>query len=229
MKDSQRTVSDVMTRTVVAVGRDAPFKEIVTTLVRWKVTAVPVVEEEGHVVGVVSEADLLAKQEVKGDRDPSRREQMSMMEDLLKAGGGTAEEVMTTPAVTVGTDATVAEAARLMARRRVKRLPVVDGEGRLAGIVSRGDLLKVYLRGDEDIAREVREELAEHIFAHEEPTVTVTVVEGVVTLTGTIANTALIPVAARLIRAVEGVVNVEIKLTGHAAARPATPVAGPRP
>ncbi|MEW2032764.1 CBS domain-containing protein [Streptomyces roseifaciens] len=229
MKDTSHTVSDVMTQTVVAVSRAAPFKEIVKTLAQWKVSALPVLEGEGRVVGVVSEADLLPKQQFK-DRDPSRLEQMRHLDELVKAGAGTAGELMSTPAVTLHGDATLAEAARAMAHRRVKRVPVVDGEGKLVGIVSRSDLLKVYLREDEDIAHEVRREVIGHFFRHRAPTVEAHVKEGVVTLSGTLHDTALVPVMARLVRAVEGVVNVELRLSGPVVRHrlPEPPVVGPQ-
>jgi CBS domain-containing protein len=217
--ETPHIVSDVMTRTVVAVGRDAPFKEMVQTLGQWHVSAMPVLEGEGRVIGVVSEADLLPKEEFR-DSDPGRFEQMRRLPDLAKARAVTAEELMSTPAVTVHTDATLAEAARIMAVRRVKRLPVVDAEGKLQGIVSRGDLLKVFLRPDEDIAEEVHRTVVSCLFPGLGRTIHVRVDEGVVTLSGQLRDTALIPVAARLTRAVEGVVDVEchFKAAGHAEA-----------
>lgn len=219
MPETPHIVSDVMTRTVVAVGRDAPFKEMVQTLAQWHVSAMPVLEGEGRVIGVVSEADLLPKEEFR-DSDPDRFEQMRRLPDLAKARAVTAEELMSTPAVTVHTDATLAEAARIMAVRRVKRLPVVDTEGKLQGIVSRGDLLKVFLRSDEDIAEEVRRTVVSCLFPGLGHAVHVRVDEGVVTLSGQLHDTALIPVAARLTRAVEGVVDVEchFKAAGQAEA-----------
>ncbi|MEU7166739.1 CBS domain-containing protein [Streptomyces morookaense] len=219
MNSTQRTVSDVMTQTVVAVSRSAPYKEIARTLAEWKVSAVPVLEGEGRVIGVVSEADLLPKEEFK-DSDPARFDRLRRIDDLAKAAGSTAEDLMSTPAVTIHAYATVAEAARAMARKGVKRLPVVDEEGMLAGIVSRSDLLKVYLRDDEEIAREVREEIVARLFRNQEPTVEVHVTEGVVTLSGSLADASMVPLVARLVRAVEGVVNVELRLT--------TPAAGPQ-
>jgi len=214
--ETPHIVSDVMTRTVVAVGRDAPFKEMVQTLGQWHVSAMPVLEGEGRVIGVVSEADLLPKEEFR-DSDPGHFEQMRRLPDLAKARAVTAEELMSTPAVTVHADATLAEAARIMAVRRVKRLPVVDAEGKLKGIVSRGDLLKVFLRPDEDIAEEVRRTVVSCLFPGLGHTIHVRVDEGVVTLSGHLRDTALIPVAARLTRAVEGVVDVEchFKAAGH--------------
>ncbi|WP_438947816.1 CBS domain-containing protein [Streptomyces triticisoli] len=213
---SPHIVSDVMTHTVVSVGREAPFKTIVQLMGQWKVGALPVLEGEGRVVGVVSEADLLPKEEFR-DSDPDRFTQLRRLPDLAKAGGLTAGDVMTAPAVTVHADAPLAEAARLMALHRVKRLPVVDDKGLLEGLVSRGDLLKVFLRPDDDIAEEVRREIVSYLFRAPSGPVHVEVHDGVVTLTGRIRDTSLVPVAARLVRAVEGVVDVECNLTSGAA------------
>ncbi|WP_372351273.1 CBS domain-containing protein [Streptomyces sp. KL116D] len=207
MSESPHIVSDVMTQTVVAVGRDAPFKEIVEVMDQWRVSALPVQEGEGRVVGVVSEADLLPKEEFR-DSDPDRRDQLRRLSDLAKAGAVSAGELMTSPAVCVRANATLAEAARIMALRKVKRLPVVDAEGRLEGIVSRSDLLKVFLRSDDDIAEEVRRTVASYLFPGQN--VTVTVAEGVVTFGGTLRHRNLVPVAARLARAVEGVVDIRM-------------------
>ncbi|MFD4950770.1 CBS domain-containing protein [Streptomyces sp. NPDC058451] len=221
MHGSPHIVSDVMTHTVVVVGRDAPFKEIVGLMAQWKVSALPVLEGEGRVIGVVSEADLLPKEEFR-DSDPDRFTQLRRLPDLAKAGAVTAGELMTSPAVTVHSDATLAEAARIMGRHRVKRLPVVTGEGLLEGMVSRGDLLKVFMRSDDDLAEEIRREIVSHLFPAPLEPVHVGVVDGVVTLTGRIRDTSLVPVAARLVRAVEGVVDVECDLASGPA------VTGPR-
>ena len=155
MPQTPHIVSDVMTQTVVAVGRDAPFKEIVRTMEQRKVSAMPVLQGGGRVIGVVSEADLLPKEEFR-DSDPSLSEQRRRLSDVTKAGAATAEELMSTPAITVHPDATLAQAARIMAVRHVKRLPVVDDIDMLQGVVSRADLLKVFPRSDEDIEEEVR-------------------------------------------------------------------------
>ncbi|NEW70917.1 CBS domain-containing protein [Streptomyces rhizosphaericus] len=211
MVETPHLVSDVMTRTVVAVGRDASFKELVQTLGQWRVSAMPVLEGEGRVIGVVSEADLLPKEEFR-DTDPDRFQQLRRLPDLAKAGALTAEELMSSPAVTVHPDATLPEAARIMAVRGVKRLPVVDAEGKLLGIVSRGDLLKVFLRADQDIEEEVHRTVVSCLFPGSG--VHVRVREGVVTLGGQLGDTTLIPVAARLARAVEGVVDVECHFRG---------------
>ncbi|MCM1940302.1 CBS domain-containing protein [Streptomyces sp. G3] len=207
MLNSPHTVSDVMTHTAVAVGPQAPFKDVIALMDQWKVSALPVLEGEGRVVGLVSEADLLPKEEFR-DSDPDRFTQMRRLTDLAKAGGLTAADVMTAPAVTVHPDATLAQAARIMAQRKVKRLPVVNAEGLLEGIVSRADLLKVFLRTDDDIAEEVGQDVVSPLFRSLADNVRVEVSDGVVTLRGRVEDTSLVPVAARLVRAVEGVVDV---------------------
>ncbi|MFK0113420.1 CBS domain-containing protein [Streptomyces sp. NPDC091217] len=219
MPGTPHIVSDVMTTTVVSVGREAPFKELVQLMRDWQVSALPVVEGEGRVVGVVSEADLLHKEEFR-DGDPDRYTQLRRINDLAKAGGLTAGELMTSPALTVRPAATLAQAARILARAKVKRLPVTDDLGVLQGVVSRADLLKVFLRDDEDIAEEVRREIVSYLFPAPGSVLRVDVHDGVVTLAGRIRDTSLIPVAARLVRAVEGVVDVDFDLSPHPA--PAT-------
>ncbi|MFF9481541.1 CBS domain-containing protein [Streptomyces sp. NPDC014733] len=217
MPEGPHIVSDVMTRTVVAVRWDARFKEIVRAMDRSKVSALPVLEGDGRVIGVVSAADLLPKEEFH-DSAPSLYEQRQRLPDIAKAEAATAEEVMSTPAITVHGDVTLARAARIMAVRHVKRLPVVDDEGVLKGIVSRGDLLKVFLRPDEDIEEEVRRTVVSYLFPAVSHSIHVNVHEGVVALRGRVHDTSLIPAAVRLVRAVEGVVDVIPQLTGEPAA-----------
>ncbi|WP_199843697.1 CBS domain-containing protein [Streptomyces formicae] len=198
-----------MTHTVIAVGREAPFKEIVALMEQWKISALPVLAGEGRVIGVVSEADLLPKEEFR-DSDPTHLDQRRRLSDLAKAGGVSAGEVMSTPAVTVHPDTTLPQAARVMALRHVKRLPVTDDHGLLQGVVSRSDLLKVFLRTDGELAEEVNRTVVAVLFP--DGAVTVAVEEGVVTLGGAIRDRSLVPVAARLARAVEGVVDVRVDL-----------------
>ncbi|MCX4768703.1 Hypoxic response protein 1 [Streptomyces sp. ADI92-24] len=204
-------VADVMTKKVVAVAPGAGFKEIVEAMARWKVTALPVLEGEVRVIGVVSEADLLPKEEFH-ESSPGLIEQMRRLEDTAKAGSLCARDLMTSPAVTVSSDALLPQAARLMATHRVKRLPVVD-VGRLEGIVSRADLLKVFLRPDTELAEDVRHQVVERLFPLSAGNVRVDVTAGVVTLSGEVRDGTLIPVAARLAQAVEGIVAVRCELT----------------
>ncbi|MEU3744173.1 MULTISPECIES: CBS domain-containing protein [Streptomyces] len=205
MPASRYTVSDVMTHTAVAIGRDAPYKEIVALLDQWKVSALPVLEGEGRVVGVVSEADLLAKEEFR--LDEPRPDEFA---EAAKAGALRAGELMSSPAVTVHADATLAEAARIMATRRVKRLPVVNGIGLLEGVVSRSDLLKVFLRTDDEIEEEIRRSILGESAAP--AGLEVSVREGVATLRGGLPDRSLVPLLASAVRAVEGVVDVRVEL-----------------
>lgn len=186
-----RTVEDVMTHAVISVDRRAPFKEIVEAMRQWRISALPVLSEEGRVAGVVSEADLLLKTQ---GADESR--------------AVTAGQLMTVPAVTVTKDATIPGAARLMARGHLKRLPVVDSDGRLVGVVSRGDLLKIYLRPDADIAEELRRLIMAELIPAGSAMVQVHVADGIVHLDGSIPDPALKDVLVRVARTVPGVVDV---------------------
>ncbi|MFB7917151.1 CBS domain-containing protein [Streptomyces sp. NPDC056061] len=204
MAASQYVVSDVMTHTAVAIGREASYKEIVELMHTWKVSAVPVLEGEGRVVGVVSEADLLVKEGFRGN-GPLR------IEDASRADAVLAEELMSSPAVTVHADATLAEAARIMARRKVKRLPVVNDLGMLEGVVSRSDLLKVFLRPDEELGEEIRSDVLTEF--PQADRVEFSVLDGVVTLRGPLRNHSLLPLLVRAVHAVEGVVDVRVEVT----------------
>ncbi|MCB5163862.1 CBS domain-containing protein [Streptomyces bambusae] len=217
MTSTPYTVSDVMSAKVIAVTPTTGFKDIAAAMRRWKVTALPVVEGEGRVVGVVSEADLLPKEEFHEHR-PGLIEQMRRLDETAKAGSTRAEDLMSAPALTIRPDATLPQAARLMAERHVKRLPVVDGNGTLRGIVSRSDLLKVFLRSDEELAADIRRHVVEHLFPLSHASVRVAVSHGVATLTGTVQDGGLIPLAERLARAVEGVVDVRCRLEAPAVA-----------
>ncbi|MEU0133037.1 CBS domain-containing protein [Streptomyces sp. NPDC006296] len=203
---SPRAVSDLMTHTAVAVGSHAPYKEIVRLMDRWKVSALPVLAGEGRVIGVVSEADLLPKEENRPDGGPAPG---SPPADAAKADAVDAEHLMSTPAITVHADAPLGEAARIMARRRVKRLPVVDGGGLLEGIISRGDLLKVFLRSDEDIAAEATDVLSQ---LPGTTGIEARVHDAVVTLGGALPDRAMVPLVARAVRAIEGVVDIRLDL-----------------
>ncbi|MCX5251377.1 CBS domain-containing protein [Streptomyces sp. NBC_00201] len=217
MHGSPHIVADVMTRAVITANRKDSFKDLVRIMQDHRVGALPVVDAVGRVMGVVSQADLLPKEEFRNS-DPDRYTQLRRLSDLAKAGSVTAEELMTSPALTVRAGATLAQAARTMARSRVKRLPVVDAAGRLEGVVSRADLLKVFLRDDEAIAEEIRQEVVAYLLPAPASAVWVEVREGVVLLSGRVRDRALVPVAARLARAVEGVVDVRFDLAGDGSA-----------
>jgi CBS domain-containing protein len=201
------TVKDIMTTSVVAVREQASFKEMIAALRSRRISAFPVLDAADRVIGVVSEADLLAKE---AGTAPARREQP-------KAAGVTATEVMTAPAVTVGPDASAAEAAALMQARRVKRLPVVDHNGHLRGIVSRADVLSVFERPDHEIWDEVIKGVVIGEFDLEPALFVVTVRSGVVTVTGSVDRRADALAMLDAIRHLEGVVALRDRLSYPAA------------
>jgi CBS domain-containing protein len=210
-----RRVSEVMTAAadVAAVGKQTPFKEIVRLLEERHVSGVPVVDDDGIVVGVVSEADLLARERYPhGSAETTLVEGLRHRAELHKAGALTAAEMMSCPAITIRAVATVREAARALAKAGVKRLVVVDEAGRLAGVVSRADLLKVFLRPDQEIYRELVEEVAPAGEWAPPHALHVEVADGVVTLRGQVERHSQIAMLAHLAEAVDGVVRVECHL-----------------
>ncbi|MFG2447966.1 CBS domain-containing protein [Streptomyces sp. NPDC048512] len=213
MSGTPIVVNDVMTHRVVALRTGAAFKDIVRVMNQWRVSALPVLDDTGSVVGVVSEADLLPKEEY-GAGDAGRYGQLQHPAEFRKADALCAGELMSAPAITVSPATSLAHAARVMARNRVKRLPVVGSDGGLQGVVSRSDLLKVFLREDSDMAREVRRDVVLRLFGPHTDGTRVEVQDGIVTLAGRVQEPELIPLAARLARAVAGVVDVRCALTG---------------
>jgi len=206
-------VDDVMTTDVVSVREDTPYHDVVNVLIGRRVSAVPVVDRFHHVVGVVSEADLLHKVEADGQAKPRIFESPRRRNERAKAGGRTAGDVMTSPALCVSPSVAVAAAARRMHQEQVKRLPVEDDLGRLVGIVTRSDLLKVHLRSDAAIRRDVAEEVFRQILAVEPGKVSVQTACGVVTLSGRTHFRSTADKALRLTRQVPGVVDVAGELS----------------
>jgi CBS domain-containing protein len=217
-----RRVSDVMTTSVVTVDRITPYQEIDRLLTERRISGVPVLKMGRQVVGVVTEADLLAAEDETA-RQARMAGTMGHRWHLRKQPyvSLTAGALMTSPAITIGPDATIPAAARLMNTHHVRRLPVVDEDGKLLGVVSRRDLLTVFLRPDADISHDARQVLAELPLADPKD-VTVTVKHGVVTLTGTMPpEPDLAPLTLRLIWDIDGVVDVVNRLGETEAAKTA--------
>jgi CBS domain-containing protein len=204
-------VRDVMSTDVVTVGKITSYKQVARLMTEHKVNALPVVIKNGHVVGVVSETDVLRKEErrfrrlVSGLSGRARRER-------AKAEARTAAELMTSPVITTHPDASLASAARLMSDHHIRRLPVLDASGALIGIVSRRDLLRVFLRPDAEVGAEVHGVLT-GVLLEDPDSVQVQVRDGVVTLRGSLREPELIPAAVRLASDVDGVVAVVDELT----------------
>lgn len=197
-----RTVADVMSVRVHVATPLTPFKVLVNLIEENRISAVPIVDHTGVPLGVVSESDLLLKETRGRQRDEKAKAQAVLARDL-----------MTTPAVTVGVDALITDAARLMQLRNIKRLVVIDGRGRIAGIVSRSDLLRVFLRSDEDLRDEVVDKLIPAIVPGDAGTVEVDVQSNVITLSGEVDRRSDAEILARMTRDVDGVVDVVNLLT----------------
>jgi CBS-domain-containing membrane protein len=211
----RRTVQDVMTRNVVAARGATPFKELVRLLNEHRITALPVLDDAGRVVvGVVSETDLALK-----EITPLREAHTPVFEtaqhrgNRAKAAGLSAAELMTAPAVTVRPDELLVVAARRMHDRDVKRLPVVDHGGVLVGIVTRADLLKVFLRSDDELRFDVLDHVASDLLRLPAGAVEVEVDEGVVRLAGRVRLRSQALTLEKVTGAVDGVVAVDSRLT----------------
>ena len=195
-----------------ASHKDTRYKDLVKLLATRRVSAVPVVDDRRHVLGVVSEADLLVKQEKPARPLTRLLSTRRRRRERAKAKATVAAELMSQPAITISTHATLIEAARRLHAEGVKRLPVVDAVGRLVGIVSRVDLLKMFLRSDEELHQEIVEDVIFGDLFMGPNRFDVHVVDGVVVLQGRCERRSLIPTVVRAVAAVEGVVRVENRL-----------------
>jgi CBS domain-containing protein len=208
-----RTVADVMTEKVHVAGPQTPFKLLVRLIEENRISAVPIVDVQGVPLGIVSEADLLHKERRRDlERGINLLHPRRRSRERAKAEGLVAEDLMSAPPLTVSAKTQVAEAAQLMQERNVRRLVVVDERGRIAGIVSRSDLLQVFLRGDEDLKDEIVEKVIPSLMLTPEEPVEVDVRYNVVTLLGEVDRRSDAKIMARLAREVDGVVDVVDRL-----------------
>ncbi|MFJ7910453.1 CBS domain-containing protein [Kitasatospora sp. NPDC096204] len=210
------TVEFVMTSPVVLVSPETGFREIVALLSEYDITGVPVVDPEGRPLGVVSEADLLRT--LAAQEDPASLLPAPESAQAGPDGEVTAADLMTAQPVCTTPDTSVVAAARMMSRHGLKRLPVLDEEGRVIGMVSRGDLLRVFLREDAVIRREIVEEVLGRIEGVSPAEIGVEVNQGRVVLSGTVPEPHLVPIVLNLCRSVDGVVSVTDRLGAGGAA-----------
>ena len=215
-------VRDVMTERVVAVRLNATYKDMAVHLREHRVSAFPVVNDENKVVGVVSEADLLTKEALDGEV-PGFIGGILRHRELDKAAGLTASDLMTMPAITIGADDDVTQAARLMYSKRVKRLPVTSPDGHLIGIISRADVLSVYGKPDEAIAKDIAQTVMLDQFMTDPARFTITVKDGIVTLDGKPETNSVGHDIVDAIRHLEGVVAVRDRLGYLPDDRPGNP------
>ncbi|MGW6919054.1 CBS domain-containing protein [Kitasatospora sp. NPDC054939] len=209
------TVESVMTSPAVRIAPETGFREIVTVLKEYDITGLPVVDTDGRPLGIVSEADLLRT--LAAQEDPGSLLPAPDFPRPVPGGAVTAFDLMTGPALCTTPGTSVVAAARLMSRHGVKRLPVLDADGRVIGMVSRGDLLGVFLREDRVIRREIVEEVLGRIAGVSPAEVGVEVDQGRVVLSGSIGDPQLVSVVVSLCRSVDGVVSVTDRLEGSGA------------
>jgi CBS domain-containing protein len=204
-----------MTTEVATTTPEALLKDAALQLVRGRISGMPVVDGDRHVVGVVSEADILAKE---GDEQKSG----GFLQWLVDPGDPwvaarfdavTVGDAMSSPARTILADRSVAEAATLMLDENVNRLPVVDAGGTLIGLVSRGDLVRAFVRTDEEILQEIEDDVLRRVMWLNPSDVEVTVEDGMVTIKGEVASEADADLLPKFVRRVPGVVDVSSTLT----------------
>ena len=205
-------VRDLMTSVVITARPEMSLKEVATTLAQCGISGVPVVDENDRVVGIVSEGDILFKERGPAERKGTRaRLRHALGTDAQsKFAAQTASQAMTAPAKTIEPWRSVSAAAARMLEEGVHRLPVVDDESRLVGIVTRADLVRAFVRSDAEIGREIREEVLERTLWLETPgAVMVAVDEGKVTLGGTLDRRSDAELVSALVARVPGVVEVD--------------------
>jgi CBS domain-containing protein len=213
---SHQKIKHVMSTDVTTVREDTPFKDVVRALEQRDISAAPVVDVAGHVLGVVSQADLLVKQGAQ-EQDWTRSPMTwwRRRRDARRASATTAGRLMTTPVVTITANSTVVRAARELNRYNIKRLPVVDADGKLVGVVSCKDLLSLFLRKDEDIRADIIENVFERGIGMvvNPSTVRVTVHDGRVELDGQLDMKSLLPLVEQVAQHIDGVVDVTMSMT----------------
>lgn len=207
-------VKDVMTKQVVTVRPRTPLKDVARTMVARRVSGMPVVDDDGSVLGVVSEGDILVKER-------GRPGTGSLLDHLLEVNGHEAgkheardaADAMTSPPVTIRPDRPVAEAASLMLDRCVNRLPVIDKHGKLVGIVTRADLVRAFVREDEAIEHEIREDVILRTLWSTPERFRIDVDGGEVTIEGEVSDAESAEMLARFVERVPGVIGIRSRVT----------------
>lgn len=206
-------VADVMNRDVVVVSPRMPLKEVARVLVNRHFSGVPVVDDDGKVLGVVSEGDILVKERGPGAATSIFGRALELETWANKHDARDAGDAMTAPAVTIGPLRSVSEAAALMLDRGVNRLPVVDADDKLVGIVTRSDLVRAFVRDDVEIAREIRDDVLLRTLWESPDRFRVRVHGGEVTLAGKVNDAHSAGILVRFVERVPGVVNIRSRIT----------------
>jgi CBS domain-containing protein len=208
-------VKELMSEKVVAVGPETPLKDVAAILMEHRISGVPVVDAQREVIGIVSEADILVKEQGPECYHGGITGWLfggGVVEDE-RLSARTAAEAMSSPAITIRAEKTVSEAARTMIESGIKRLPVVNGEGRLCGIVTRSDLVRAFARGDTEIEREIHDDVVRRTLMIDNRALNVLVHRGEVTLSGELERRSDAELLRRFVRRVPGVVTVRSTVT----------------
>jgi CBS domain-containing protein len=207
-------VAEIMTTEVLTVTPETPLKQVAEILARRGISGAPVVDEEMHVLGVVSEADIIVKES--RVRQPDALSRMTLRRSnsmATKRSARTAGEAMTSPAITLTPSRRVDVAAALMLDRGINRLPIVDAQGVLVGIVTRADLVEAFVHSDEEIAKEIREDVLMRELWLRPDDFDLTVEGGEVTLAGHLPSDEERELLIRRVALVPGVITVELRET----------------
>jgi CBS domain-containing protein len=202
-------VQEIMTTNVMTVGPGVGLKAAARLMVDNGISGLPVVGDDGTLVGIITEADFIKQEAARSHRRYRRLLEALFGEHDHRPVGETVDEAMTRHPVTIDPGTRIAEAAREMADRGIKRLPVVDDVGRLVGIVSRADIMAAFVRPDSVIAAHIRSDVAERILMIDADTITIDVTEGVVSLSGSVPTRTDARLLEELTGRLEGVVRVE--------------------
>jgi CBS domain-containing protein len=208
-------VGSIMRRDVVTVRPETPLREVARILTEHSISGLPVVDAEGAVIGVISEADFVTRE---GGRPTGRRRGLLHLlaepadrAALAKVEATTAGEAMTSPAITVDPGLSIRDAARMMAERQINRLPI-EQDGRLVGILTRADVVRAFARSDDELQAAIDADVLRGAMWLDEGAVTVRVVDGFATLTGTVEKRSDVPILERLVREVPGVMGCDVSV-----------------
>jgi CBS domain-containing protein len=206
------TVGEIMTRSVLSVRPEAPLKEVARLLVEHRISGLPVVDDSERVVGVISEGDLLVKEQ---RRDAIRHRPLARIfgdsaetrQMLAKAEASTAGDAMTTPAITIESERPVGVAAARMIDRKVNRLPVTE-HGRLVGIVTRADVIRAFVQTDDELADAIRHEVLLRSMWLDPSKFSIEVTNGMVKIHGTVERRSTAAMVERMVAMLPGIVSV---------------------